>query len=108
MPLGTESAAILIANVSALDRPLSAFVRLKYPTVRAAERAGGTGKPQSQLIQMLYPELPDHPIPVRFVFLLLNSVDNYLGETVAIGRAMGSLLSDEVRRRGSEMENGLR
>nr|CAD2138091.1 unnamed protein product [Meloidogyne enterolobii] len=73
----TESAAILIANVNALERPLSAFIRLKYPT-------------------MLYPEVPDHPVPVRFLFVLLNSMDNYPGETFRIGRAIGALLSDEV------------
>lgn len=46
--------------------------------------------------KLLYPEVPDHPIPIRFVHILLNSVDNYPNETMAIGRAMGALLSDEV------------
>jgi len=45
---------------------------------------------------MLYPEVPDHPVPVRFLFVLLNSMDNYPGETFRIGRAIGALLSDEV------------
>lgn len=46
---------------------------------------------------MLYPEVPDHPVPVRFLFVLLNSMDNYPGETFRIGRAVGALLSDEVK-----------
>ncbi|KAL7073970.1 hypothetical protein ACQ4LE_006611 [Meloidogyne hapla] len=45
---------------------------------------------------MLYPEVPDHPVPVRFLFVLLNCMDNYPGETFRIGRATGALLSDEV------------
>jgi hypothetical protein len=45
---------------------------------------------------MLYPEVPDHPVPIRFLFVLLNSMDNYPGETFRIGRAVGALLSDEV------------
>ncbi|KAL3077924.1 hypothetical protein niasHS_013453 [Heterodera schachtii] len=77
LPPNVESAALLVANVSALDRPLSAFVRLKYPT-------------------LLHPELPDHPIPVRFIYVLLNPMDNYPNETINIGRAMGALLSDEI------------
>ncbi|KAI6221438.1 Anion exchange protein [Aphelenchoides fujianensis] len=46
LPRDTESAAIMVANVGALQRPLSAFVRLKT----AAN---------------LYPELPDQPYPVK-------------------------------------------
>jgi hypothetical protein len=52
---------------------------------------------------MLYPEVPDHPIPVRFLFVLLNSVDNYPGETLSIGRTMGALFSDEVNPFASDL-----
>lgn len=77
LPPGTESAVILVANVSALERPLSAFIRLANS-------------------QIFYPEIPEHPIPVKFVFVLLNPKDNYLDETVGIGRAMGALFADEI------------
>ena len=77
LPPGTESAVILVGNVDALERPLSAFVRLETP-------------------QVFYPEIPEHPIPLRFVFVLLNPKDNYLDETVGIGRAMGALFADEI------------
>ncbi|KAE9551138.1 hypothetical protein FO519_005647 [Halicephalobus sp. NKZ332] len=77
LPPGTESAAILVANVNALERPLAAFVRLAHA-------------------QIFYPEIPEHPIPVKFVFVLLNPRDNYMDETIGIGRAMGALFADEI------------
>ncbi|KAH7698045.1 anion exchange protein, partial [Aphelenchoides avenae] len=73
----TESAVILVANVDALERPLTALVRLKQA-------------------QLLYPEIPDHPVPARFVFVLLNPHDNYYNETTGLGRALGALFSDEI------------
>lgn len=48
------------------------------------------------IFQLLYPEIPDHPLPVKFVFVVLNPRDNYVNETVSIGRAMGALFADEV------------
>jgi hypothetical protein len=67
----------MVANVGALQRPLSALVRLK----RAAS---------------LYPEIPDQPFPVKFVFILLNTYDNYTDETLGIGCSMGALFSDPI------------
>lgn len=40
--------------------------------------------------------MPDHPIPVRFVFVLMHPADNFLKEATGIGRVMGALFSDEV------------
>uniref|UniRef100_A0A1I7SN70 Band_3_cyto domain-containing protein n=1 Tax=Bursaphelenchus xylophilus TaxID=6326 RepID=A0A1I7SN70_BURXY len=45
---------------------------------------------------LLYPEIPDQPLPVRFIFVLLNTIDNYPEETAGIGRAMGALFSDQI------------
>uniref|UniRef100_A0AC35FWP3 Anion exchange protein n=1 Tax=Panagrolaimus sp. PS1159 TaxID=55785 RepID=A0AC35FWP3_9BILA len=73
----TEASVIFVANVEALERPLTAFIRLAKS-------------------QLLYPEIPDHPLPVKFIFVVLNPRDNYVNETVSIGRAMGSLFADEV------------
>lgn len=51
-----------------------------------------------QTFQTFYPHLPDHSIPIRFLFILLNNPDSrYIEEeTINVGRAMGALLSDEV------------
>lgn len=44
----------------------------------------------------MYPDVPNIPVPIKFVFVLLNTRDHYLNETKGIGRAMGALFSDEV------------
>ncbi|KAI6173614.1 Anion exchange protein [Aphelenchoides besseyi] len=77
LPRATESAAIMVANVGALQRPLSAFVRLKTAA-------------------SMYPELPDQPYPVKFVYILLNDYDNYEDEALGIGYTLGALFSDEI------------
>jgi hypothetical protein len=77
LPPNTESAVILVARVPELRVPLTAFIRLKHATI-------------------LYPEVPDHPLPVRFLWILMNPVDNYRNETLRIGRTLGALFSDEV------------
>lgn len=41
--------------------------------------------------------MPDYPIPVRYVFLLMHPVDNFSKEAIGIGRVMGALFSDEVK-----------
>ena len=43
-----------------------------------------------------YPTLPDQPLPVKFVFILLNTRENYDDETLGIGRTLGALFSDPV------------
>ncbi|KAI6205230.1 Anion exchange protein [Aphelenchoides besseyi] len=77
LPRATESAAIMVANVGALQRPLSAFVRLKTAA-------------------SMYPELPDQPYPVKFVYILLNDYDNYEDEALGIGYTLGALFSDDI------------
>ncbi|KAI6191820.1 Anion exchange protein [Aphelenchoides bicaudatus] len=67
----------MVANVGALQRPLSAFVRLKKSA-------------------SLYPEIPDQPFPVKFIFILLNTYENYEEETLGIGYSMGALFSDPI------------
>ncbi|WKY03915.1 hypothetical protein Q1695_005133 [Nippostrongylus brasiliensis] len=80
MPTNVEGAAILTGCVSNLQRAVSAFVRLRVP-------------------QKLYPILPDMPIPVRFIFVLLSPVENYKNERASIGRTIGALLADEIFRK---------
>lgn len=40
--------------------------------------------------------MPDLPIPSKFIYILLNPLDNYHNETIGIGRTFGALFSDEV------------
>ncbi|XGW30502.1 hypothetical protein V3C99_009459 [Haemonchus contortus] len=80
LPANTEGAAILTGCVSCLDRAISAFVRLR-------------------VAQKLYPILPDLPVPVRFIFLLLSPSENYHNERMSIARTIGSLISDEIFRK---------
>uniref|UniRef100_A0A915B149 Anion exchange protein n=1 Tax=Parascaris univalens TaxID=6257 RepID=A0A915B149_PARUN len=77
---GTNAAVVLIGHVNTLDKPASALVRLDKPKV-------------------LYPEVPNIPLPVHFVFVLLNPHDHYSNETISIGRTMGALFSDEIFRK---------
>ncbi|KAI1690517.1 HCO3- transporter family domain-containing protein [Ditylenchus destructor] len=77
LPADIDAAVILVAKVNGLKKALSIFIRLTYTT-------------------LLYPEIPDHPIPVKFLFILLSPVDNYANEARGIGRAMGALFSDEI------------
>lgn len=74
---GTEAAVILVGHYSTLERPVSAFVRL--------DKA-----------QIMFPEVPNIPVPVRFFFVVLNPHDHYQHETVGVGRTMGALFSDEI------------
>uniref|UniRef100_A0A914WV03 Anion exchange protein n=1 Tax=Plectus sambesii TaxID=2011161 RepID=A0A914WV03_9BILA len=77
MPKDSESAIILVGHVDGLVRPVTAFVRLTEP-------------------QMMHPEVPELPIPVRFAFVLLNPHEHYQNETISIGRTMGALMVDEI------------
>lgn len=78
LPIDSESAVLLVGHVKELSAPISQFVRLR--TAR-----------------LLHPELPELPIPLRFVFVLLSPFDHYPSETNILGRTMGSLMVDEVR-----------
>ncbi|VIO88821.1 Uncharacterized protein BM_BM9545 [Brugia malayi] len=77
---GTEGAVIMAGIFNGIDRPVCAFLRL--------DRA-----------KVFFPELPNVPIPLRFVFVLLNPHDHYDNETRGIGRTVGALLSDEIFRK---------
>ncbi|KAM3728456.1 Electrogenic sodium bicarbonate cotransporter [Dirofilaria immitis] len=77
---GTEGAAIMAGIFNGIDRPVCAFLRLDKAKV-------------------FFPELPNIPIPLRFVFVLLNPHDHYDNETRGIARAIGALLSDEIFRK---------
>uniref|UniRef100_A0A0R3RML0 Anion exchange protein n=1 Tax=Elaeophora elaphi TaxID=1147741 RepID=A0A0R3RML0_9BILA len=77
---GTEGAVVMAGIFDGIDRPMCAFVRLDKAKV-------------------FFPELPNVPIPLRFVFVLLNPHDHYDGETRGIGRTVGALLSDEIFRK---------
>lgn len=78
--LGTEAAVILIGQLSLLERPICALVRL--------EKA-----------KLMFPDVPNLPLPVRFAFVLLNPHEHYANETVGIGRTMGALFADEIFRK---------
>ncbi|ETN71764.1 anion exchange protein, partial [Necator americanus] len=47
----------------------------------------------------LYPVVPDLPIPIRFLFVLVSPKENYDRELLGVGRTIGSLLSDEIFRK---------
>ncbi|VDP44643.1 unnamed protein product [Heligmosomoides polygyrus] len=80
MPESTEGAAILTGTIDNLERAVSAFVRLRVP-------------------QKLYPVLPDLPIPIRFIFVLLTPAENYKNELNSVGRTIGALIADEIFRK---------
>ncbi|KAK0403345.1 hypothetical protein QR680_016870 [Steinernema hermaphroditum] len=77
LPTNTECAVMLVGNCHDIDRPLTMFVRLNC------------GK-------LFHPELPDHPFPVRFLFVCLTPHENYPNETVELGRSMCALFADDV------------
>lgn len=66
---------ILVGETTFLRHPVAAFVRL-----REAARLG---------------EMTEVPVPTRFMFILLGSQGNG-AKYQAIGRAIGTLFSDEV------------
>uniref|UniRef100_A0A915Q5V1 Anion exchange protein n=1 Tax=Setaria digitata TaxID=48799 RepID=A0A915Q5V1_9BILA len=77
---GTEGAAVMAGIFNGIDRPVSAFLRLDKAKV-------------------FFPDLPNIPVPLRFIFVLLNPHDHYDNETRGIGRTMGALFSDEIFRK---------
>ncbi|XP_011268907.2 electroneutral sodium bicarbonate exchanger 1 isoform X13 [Camponotus floridanus] len=75
IPAGAEASNILVGEVDFLDKTLSAFIRLS--------QAGIMG------------DLTEVPVPTRFIFVLLGPMGGNSGFH-EIGRAMATLMSDEV------------
>uniref|UniRef100_A0AAR5PMU6 Anion exchange protein n=1 Tax=Dendroctonus ponderosae TaxID=77166 RepID=A0AAR5PMU6_DENPD len=75
IPPGAEASNILVGEVEFLDKPLSAFIRLNQAHILG--------------------DLTEVPVPTRFLFLLLVPTSSNLGYH-EIGRAMATLMSDEV------------
>ncbi|KAE9421496.1 hypothetical protein Angca_004803, partial [Angiostrongylus cantonensis] len=80
LPPNTEGAAILVGRVPHLDRAISAFVRLHVP-------------------QKLYPSIPDLPVPIHIIFILLSRAENYTNERISVGRTVAALIADEIFRK---------
>ncbi|XP_032689553.1 sodium-driven chloride bicarbonate exchanger isoform X11 [Odontomachus brunneus] len=76
IPAGAEASNILVGEVDFLDKTLSAFIRLS--------QAGIMG------------DLTEVPVPTRFIFVLLGPMGRNSGFGREIGRAMATLMSDEV------------
>ncbi|KAM3174938.1 hypothetical protein ACTXT7_009526 [Hymenolepis weldensis] len=77
VPHGAEAVNILVGETTFLRHPVAAFVRLQE-----AVRLG---------------EMTEVPVPTRFMFILLGSQGNG-AKYQAIGRAIGTLFSDELKR----------
>uniref|UniRef100_A0A5K3FIS4 Anion exchange protein n=1 Tax=Mesocestoides corti TaxID=53468 RepID=A0A5K3FIS4_MESCO len=75
VPQGAEAVNILVGETHFLKHPVSAFVRLKE-----ACRLG---------------DMTEVPVPTRFLFILLGTPGNG-SKYQQIGRAMGTLFSDEM------------
>ncbi|XP_030761351.1 sodium-driven chloride bicarbonate exchanger isoform X3 [Sitophilus oryzae] len=75
IPPGAEASNILVGEVDFLEKTVSAFIRLNKAQVLG--------------------DLTEVPVPTRFMFLLLGSSNSTLGHH-EIGRAMATLMSDEV------------
>uniref|UniRef100_A0A8C5Q1C5 Anion exchange protein n=1 Tax=Leptobrachium leishanense TaxID=445787 RepID=A0A8C5Q1C5_9ANUR len=75
---GTEAANILVGEVDFLDKPFASFIRLKEPAVLGS--------------------LTELPLPSRFVFILLGPRSK-IRAYHEIGRAIATLLTDEIFRR---------
>ncbi|XP_050448370.1 electroneutral sodium bicarbonate exchanger 1 isoform X1 [Cataglyphis hispanica] len=75
IPPGAEASNILVGEVDFLDKTLSAFIRLS--------QAGIMG------------DLTEVPVPTRFIFILLGPMSGN-SSFHEIGRAMATLMSDEI------------
>ncbi|KAK9888588.1 hypothetical protein WA026_000825 [Henosepilachna vigintioctopunctata] len=75
IPSGAEASNILVGEVNFLEKPIAAFVRLNSAVVMG--------------------DLTEVPVPTRFLFVLLgpSSISSGYHE---IGRAMATLMSDEI------------
>ncbi|CAH1961217.1 unnamed protein product [Acanthoscelides obtectus] len=75
IPPGSEASNILVGEVDFLEKPISAFVRLNKASILG--------------------DLTEVPIPTRFLFILLGP-SSHTSSYHEIGRAMATLMSDEV------------
>uniref|UniRef100_A0A182XN78 Anion exchange protein n=1 Tax=Anopheles quadriannulatus TaxID=34691 RepID=A0A182XN78_ANOQN len=75
IPPGAEASNILVGEVDFLDKTLSAFLRLNTASVMG--------------------DLTEVPVPTRFIFILLGPPGSH-GSFHEIGRAMATLMSDEI------------
>ncbi|XP_049301403.1 sodium-driven chloride bicarbonate exchanger isoform X6 [Anopheles funestus] len=75
IPPGAEASNILVGEVDFLDKTLSAFLRLNSASVMG--------------------DLTEVPVPTRFIFILLGPPGSH-GSFHEIGRAMATLMSDEI------------
>lgn len=75
IPHGAEASNILVGEVDFLDKTISAFVRLNKAAIVG--------------------DLTEVPVPTRFLFILLGPSGSNLGYH-EIGRAMATLMSDEI------------
>ncbi|XP_052721833.1 sodium bicarbonate cotransporter 3-like isoform X2 [Crassostrea angulata] len=75
IPIGAEAANILVGEVDFLSYPMVALVRLLHSYVM--------------------PDLTEVPVPTKFVFIMLGPMGNQ-SKYHEIGRAIATLLSDEV------------
>lgn len=75
IPTGAEASNILVGEVDFLDKTISAFVRLNAAAILG--------------------DLTEVPVPTRFIFILLGPTGSNAGYH-EIGRAMATLMSDEV------------
>ncbi|XP_059350576.1 sodium-driven chloride bicarbonate exchanger-like isoform X2 [Daphnia carinata] len=75
IPPGAEASNVLVGEVDCLEKPVSAFIRLVQPVVLG--------------------DLTEVPVPTRFIFILLGPVGGQASYH-EVGRAMATLMSDEV------------
>ncbi|XP_053696965.1 electrogenic sodium bicarbonate cotransporter 1 isoform X2 [Sabethes cyaneus] len=75
IPPGAEASNILVGEVDFLDKTLAAFLRLNNAAVMG--------------------DLTEVPVPTRFIFILLGPPGSH-GSFHEIGRAMATLMSDEI------------
>ncbi|EEB11139.1 sodium-driven chloride bicarbonate exchanger, putative [Pediculus humanus corporis] len=75
IPAGAEASNILVGQVNFLEKPLSAFIRLNQGTFLG--------------------DLTEVPVPTRFLFILLGPTGG-ITAFHEVGRAMATLMSDEV------------
>ncbi|XP_014236719.1 electroneutral sodium bicarbonate exchanger 1 isoform X8 [Trichogramma pretiosum] len=75
IPPGAEASNILVGEVEFLDKSISAFIRLSQANIMG--------------------DLTEVPVPTRFIFILLGPMGG-IASFHEIGRAMATLMSDEV------------
>ncbi|XP_014212763.1 electroneutral sodium bicarbonate exchanger 1 isoform X2 [Copidosoma floridanum] len=75
IPAGAEASNILVGEVDFLDKTISAFIRLSQASIMG--------------------DLTEVPVPTRFIFVLLGPTGG-ISNFHEIGRAMATLMSDEV------------